>query len=391
MVRKSIAFLFENSAFLMIGAVWALIWANLNSESYHHFVHLQVLDGGATIHFLVNDVFMALFFAIAAKEVRESFLPGGALSDLRKAATPLIATLGGVIVPAAMYVFVAWQLGRFDALARGWAIPCATDIAFSYMVARMVFGANHPAIAFLLLLAIADDGIGLLIIAVFYPQEALNPWWLLLVVAALILCVGMQKVKLGRFRLHSFWWYLCIPGAMSWIGFYQAGIHAALGLVPVIFVMPHAESDLGIFARDELNRHDTLNEFEHWWDHPVEIILGLFGLVNAGVVLSSVSPGTWAVLAGLLIGKPLGITMFALGSQMIGFKLPDGMRNRELIVLSEAAAIGFTVALFVAVAAFFEPGSTQDGAKMGALLSLGAFPLTWMLAKLLGVRRVRGT
>ena len=113
-----------------------------------------------------------------------------------------------------------------------------------------------------------------------------------------------------RLRLQSFWWYLLIPGTLSWLSFYWTGIHAALGLVPIIPCLPHAHSDLGIFAREELQRHDTLSEFEHWWKRPVEIILGLFGLVNAGVVFGNVGVPTVLVLVGLLVGKPLGITLF---------------------------------------------------------------------------------
>ena len=137
--------------------------AHGDHESHHQWYHLG---------FIINDVLMALFFAIAAKEVWESMLPGGALSNPRKAATPLMATLGGIVGPALIYFGGAYFSGPevFEQLGRGWAVPCATDIAFSYLVARIIFGAGHPAIAFLLLLAIADDAAGLLILAVFYPS-----------------------------------------------------------------------------------------------------------------------------------------------------------------------------------------------------------------------------
>ncbi len=205
---------------------------------------------GLTVHFLINDILMALFFAIAGKEVWESMLPGGALSNPRKAATPLLATLGGIIGPAGLYILGAILVGQSGwfgqegNLGRGWAVPCATDIAFSYLVARIVFGNGHPAIAFLLLLAIADDAAGLIILAVAYPQGDIQVYWFGLTIAAIV--VGFL---FRRLRLHSFWWYLLIPGTMSWISFYYAGIHAALGLVPIIPCLPHAHTDLGIFAR----------------------------------------------------------------------------------------------------------------------------------------------
>ncbi len=440
---RAIAFLYENSLFLIAGAVAALFWANLAPDSYHHFVHLDLTGGGShhaapahddaqsaathetkpasetpatdetvtdseanstkdtsdtastdeigedaptaeqhgvTLHFLINDVLMALFFAIAGKEVWEAMLPGGALSDPKKAATPLLATVGGVAGPALVYLAGVALTGE-TVFTNGWAIPCATDIAFSYLVARMIFGQGHPAIAFLLLLAIADDAAGLVILAVFYPAKPLVLAWLGLALAGMATGKVFQKLK-----LQSFWWYLLIPGAASWFAFYKAGIHPALGLLPIIPIMPHAKSDLGIFAREELNRDDTLNAFEHWWKDKVELILGLFGLVNAGVAFSAVGTGTWLVLGGLVIGKPVGILFMTwLACRVLGLKMPEGMNYRHVVTLGMIAAIGFTVALFVSTAAF-PAGSALDSVKMGALGSFGAAGLSFLVAKLVGIK-----
>lgn len=420
-------FLFENSIFLIAGAVIALAWANTDAKSYHHFVDFDLVrlfvedeehdhddhgkddhgeddhgedehkeakksaddehagdhGHGFTIHFLINDILMALFFALAGKEVWESFLPGGALSSPKKAATPLLATFGGIAGPAAVYLGIVAATGETATLGRGWAIPCATDIAFSYLVARLIFGAAHPAIAFLLLLAIADDAAGLVILAVAYPKAPIQVQWLLLTVAAVAIGYTFRRCK-----LQSFWWYLLIPGTLSWLSFYWANIHPALGLVPIIPCMPHAHTDLGIFAREELNRDDTLNAFEHWWKNPVEIILGMFGLANAGVEMGAIGTGTWAVLMGLFVGKPVGITgMTLLAEKVFKLEVPKGMAYRHVITLGMIAAIGFTVALFVSTAAFTEPGAVQDSVKMGALLSFGAAILSFAVAKLLGVRQ----
>ncbi|MFV0443739.1 MAG: Na+/H+ antiporter NhaA [Planctomycetaceae bacterium] len=414
-----IGFLFENSLFLIGGAILALIWANgglefisnrLTAESYNRFIHAELTINGVdesvsgrahaesaadheaghdkhpiTLHFLVNDVLMALFFAIAAKEVWESLLPGGPLSNPRKAATPLMATLGGVVAPAAIYAAGAYALGRWDDLGRGWAVPCATDIAFSYLVARLIFGDTHPAIPFLLLLAIADDGLGLIILAIFYPTQAIQPAWLLLTAAAI--ATGFILRGLG---VKNFWFYLVIPGVMSWLSFYKAGIHAALGLVPIIPTMPHAHSDIGFFTDGKRLRHDTLSEFEHWWDHPVELILGLFGLVNAGVAFSNVGTGTSLVMLGLILGKPLGIFLFTwFATRALGLQMPEGVSDKHIVTLGVVAGIGFTVALFVATTAFRDPGPVQDAVKMGALGSFAsailAFPVAWAL----GVKRIK--
>ena len=250
------------------------------------------------------------------------------------------------------------------------------------MIARFIFGASHPAIAFLLLLAIADDAAGLIILAVFYPQAEIRPEWLLLTVGAMLF-----TMQLRRSKVHSHWAYLIGPGIISWFSFYQANIHPALGLVPIIPLLPHAHTDLGIFAREEKNRHDTLNEFEHAWKFPVEFGLGLFGLANAGVVMSSLGTGTWVVLMGLLVGKPVGITLLTLFAEK-GLKLekPAGMDYRHVVTLGMAAGIGFTVALFVSVAAFTVPGLDQDSVKMGALLSFAAAPMAIVLGRSLGIR-----
>lgn len=394
-IRGTIRFLLENSLFLILGAVAGLIWANLDHASYEHFLHLPLLetthigyehDGHRviTLHYLVNDLLMALFFAIAGKEVWEATLPGGPLNKPRQAANPLFATAGGVLVPAGVYLLGAAALGQLDVLGTGWAVPCATDIAFSYLVARLIFGSGHPAIPFLLLLAIADDAIGLIIIAVFYPQEEVRIAWLLLAVAGML--VGFI---FRRLRIRSFWPYLVIGGALSMYGFIRAGLHPVLGLLPIIPTMPHAHVDTGLFDWKSLEERDTLNRFEHWWNNPVEIILGLFGLLNAGVVFSAIGNATYLVLAGLLIGKPLGIWGFGIVADKLGFKAPEGIRGKELFVIGCAAAIGFTVALFVATVAF-PPGAAQDAAKMGALFSFGAAILTFAAARLVGIQKMAG-
>src|SRR5687767_641332 len=136
--RSAVAhFILDNSLLLLAGTVAAVAWANIDHDSYDHLAH--------PLHFWVNDVGMVFFFALAAKEVFEATLPGGPLASPRRALSPLAAALGGIIAPALIYLALALTRGPAD-LARGWAIPCATDIAFSAMVARLVFPAAHPAI-----------------------------------------------------------------------------------------------------------------------------------------------------------------------------------------------------------------------------------------------------
>lgn len=372
LAHKTIEFLFENSIFLISGTVIALLWAFVDHHSYEHFTH--------SIHFWVNDVAMAMFFALAAKEIREATLPGGALHSPKKAALPLLATLGGMAGPALIYVGGCYFLNERQ-LINGWAIPCATDIAFSYLVARLIFGSGHPAIPFLLLLAIADDALGLVILATCYPSGSVSLGWFVgLVAPALFIAWRMNKAN-----WQNFWWYF-VPGIISWFGFYKGGIHPALSLVPIVFFMPHAARDIGIFHPREEHRTNTLDRLETWWEKPVEIILGAFGLVNAGVVFSNIGAATGLVFFGLILGKPLGIYFLSRLGLVFGLQLPKGMGMKDVLALGVTAAIGFTVALFVATVAF-EPGPSLEAAKMGALFSFAAALIAIVAAKLLRVQK----
>jgi NhaA family Na+:H+ antiporter len=421
-------FLTNYSLLLIIGAIIALFWANTNPDSYHHFVDFVIADhafiGHAhydaagqveyrtlTLHYLINDVLMAFFFAIAAKEVWEAIiLENGSLRG-KKAATPLVATLGGMVGPISVYLGLAYFLGSetYDAVAKGWAIPTATDIAFSYLVGRIVFGAGHPAVRFLLLLAIADDAAGLIILAIFYPSGELAPEWLLLSVGAAIAVFylfnrlprqmdrgnELRPVSTWVRKKLSFWPYL-IAGCLSWYGFQEAGIHPALGLLPIVPTLPHADRAFGIFSDAEKYLTDLLNHTEHLLKHPVEIVLFFFGLLNAGVEFSSIGSPTWLVLAGLLIGKPFGVLLFGwFAARVMGLGLPQGMRIVDLFVIGCVAAIGFTVSLFIAAVAF--DGTTmlgdvpvQDAAKMGALFSFAAAIVSIIAGKLTGVEKQNG-
>ncbi|WP_158966520.1 Na+/H+ antiporter NhaA [Chachezhania sediminis] len=406
-------FLTDYSLLLIIGAGMALVWANIDASSYHHFVEFVIWENGPighlhdghrtlTLHYLINDVLMALFFAIAAKEVWEAvILKTGSLRG-RKAATPLFATAGGMFGPILVYLGLAMVMGSetYQAVSNGWAIPTATDIAFSYLVGRLVFGAGHPAVRFLLLLAIADDAAGLIILAIFYPSGELAPEWLLVSLAAAILVFVLFNWlprALDGAKDHrpastwvrknlSFLPYL-VAGCVSWYAFMRSGLHPALGLLPIVPTIPHADRAFGMFSAAEEHLTDLLNQIEHALKYPVEIVLLFFGLLNAGVEFSSMGNVTWLVLAGLLIGKPVGIFIMGyIAARPMGLGIPEGMRIIDLFVIGCVAAIGFTVALFVASVAF-PGGAVQDAAKMGALFSFGAAIISVIAGKLCRVEK----
>ena len=369
-LRSKLArFIFDNSLLLLAGTIAAVVWANLDLGRYDRIAH--------PLRFWVNDVGMVFFFALAAKEVFEATLPGGPLASPRQAMAPLAAAVGGMVAPALIYVALTSTVGPAE-LSRGWAIPCATDIAFSAMIARVIFPSGHPAIPFLLLLAIADDALGLMILAVFYPSGPLSVTALGILMTAAVLAALWLK----RRGVRSFWPYVIGPGSLSWAALYLGGFHPALALVPIVPFMPHSARDLGLFDPREDLQIDTLSQFEHWWAKPVQFVLLLFGLANAGVPFEQVGPGTYFVLAGLLLGKPIGILLFSSAARRAGASLPAGLHLADLVVIGITAAIGFTVSLIFSTAAF-PAGTALAETKMGALLSFSAAPLALVASRFL--------
>jgi len=373
-MRRHLELLREFSIPLVAGVCVALLWANLHPDRYRAFIDAPVI-GNVSLLFVTNDLFMTLFFGIAAVEITQSCLPGGDLHPLKRAVNPLLATAGGVLGPVACYLLLNGLCGS-PALAHGWGIPTATDIALAWLAARFIFGKGHPAIPFLLLLAIADDAVGLAIIALFYGDRAhpAEPVWLLLCAAG----VGLSYL-FRRLEVFSYWPYLLLGGTLSWFGLYLAHLHPALALALVIPFLPHPSTEGGhIF---EENPHPTpLSRFEHDWKLTVDLGLFLFGLVNGGVAFRSVGSATWLVLVSLVGGKTLGVFSFSALASRLGFPLAKGMGTRELLAAGMVAGIGFTVALFMAGEAFSDP-VLAGGAKMGAMLSIFAFLPAAVLAR----------
>ena len=202
--------------------------------------------------------------------------------------------------------------------------------------------------------------------------------------------LGIKELGMGPI-LHfaeklGFWPYL-IAGCASWYGFQQAGVHPALGLLPIVVTIPHADITFGMFDSAKLEQHDLLNDIEHKMKLPVEFILLLFGFANAGVEFSAMGEATWLVLAGLIVGKPVGIFIMGwLAAGPLRLGLPEGMKLNHLIVIGFIAAIGFTVSLFISAVAF-APGDVQDAAKMGALFSFGAVFLSLIAGRIMRVEK----
>lgn len=393
----------EFSIPLILGVACALLAANLTPEFYSVIVdhniavfrlpealgHLDEAEHAhwehyLSLHFLVNDIFMVFFFGIAAKEITESCLPGGTLNPISKAINPLLGTLGGVLGPVFVYLGLNAYMGQPN-WQDGWGIPTATDIALAWLIAKLVFGKGHPAISFLLLLAVADDAIGLFIIAFKYPSA--EPAWLntLWILPGVLIALGLRKAKVSNWI-----WYVAFGGAFVWYGLYSAHLHPALALVFIVPFMPGPKVDSGIFEESTSYKqeqadhgHSPLEQFEHSLKIFVDFGLFFFAFTNAGVAFSNLNELTWIVFLSLFIGKTLGITLFSYAGSLLGIPLPTGMRFKHLITAGMIAGLGLTVALFVCGQAF--KGELQGAAKMGALLSGAIVIPVLILGKLLRV------
>jgi len=408
---------------LIIGVIAGLVFANIDIHAYEEMVDFHIFGDdtkifgkAVTVHFLVNEIFMVFFFGIATKEITESVLPGGALNPIPKAINPLMGTLGGVFGPAGLFLLLAWVFyGGGDDLsivANGWGIPTATDIALAWLVARIIFGASHPAVNFLLLLAVADDAIGLGIIAVFYPdpEHPVAPSWLLLVVAGMAVAYIMRRFHVSHWPI-----YILIAGGLSWVGLVKSSIEPALALVVIVPFLPGPRTTHGLFEEDEYefehahpggseavpaqdlhgetpeeeeelhHVHAPLDAFEHQLKLPVDFGLFFFAFMNAGVAFASITQVTFIVLISLIVGKMIGITLFSWVADKAGFPLPEGMGVKHLLVAATVAGLGLTVALFVAGKAYEDP-VFQDPAKMGAVLSASAAVVAFVIGRILKVK-----
>ena len=392
-LKKVNQILQEFSIPLISGVVVSLLWANISKESYDHFLHMSLIGDRLFLghefdfHFLFNDFFMVLFFGIAAVEITKAVRDGGPLFPITKAVNPILACLGGIIGPVAVF-FLLTAIIPFTSLLEsgillseiknGWAVPTATDIALAWFLAVLVFGKNHPAVSFLLILAVIDDAIGLAIIAIFYPTPGAE-----VMPGYLFLCAGGMFIAfLLRLRdVHSTIPYLVLGGGLSWSGFFFANLHPALALVFIVPFMPQK------ISRKLHEKIPALDRFEHNFKYIVDIGLFGFGLANAGVLFASVNELTLVIFLSLFIGKTLGICSFSFVAKLFGFPLPKHMTWGTLFIVGKIAGLGLTVALFVAGVAYPNQ-SLQSSAKMGALLSVAIVPMVLLAAKILRIKKM---
>lgn len=342
---------------LVIAAIIAMIVANSPLNPYYQgFLHTYLM--GMSLSHWINDGLMAVFFLIIGLEVKRELLEG-ALKSKETAMFPAIAAVGGMLVPALVYV--AFNYSDSEALA-GWAIPAATDIAFALGIMSLL-GNRVPVSlkVFLLALAIIDDLGAVIIIALFYTTD--------LSVTALI--VGFISTAVLFFlhsrKVTSITPYLII-GAILWFAVLKSGVHATLAGVVVGFAIP---------LKGSKGQRSPLKTLEHGLHPYVSYgILPLFALANAGVSLQNISvEGLTSTLPlgialGLLVGKPIGIMSCCWISLKLGIaKLPEGISMRHIFAVSILCGVGFTMSIFISSLAFgFEKEVMDTYARLGILL-----------------------
>ena len=347
---------------LLFSAAVAMLLANSPlSSQYNDFLNLPVsLQIGSfsinkTLIPWINEGFMAVFFVLVGMEVKNELFEG-ALSSYQQAIFPAIAAVGGMIVPALVYWFIAKQ---DPSLANGWAIPMATDIAFALgIMALLSKQVPLPLKIFLLALAIIDDLGAIVVIALFFSHE--------LSVQALIFSgiSILTLVLLNRFRVSALCAYMVV-GAILWASVLKSGVHATLAGVIIGFCIPLKGK------KGERPLHDFEHILAPWSSF---VILPLFAFANAGVSFDGIdvsmisSPLLLAIACGLIIGKPVGVFGFSYISVKLGLaKLPDGINFKQIFSVAVLCGIGFTMSMFLASLAF----DADAGESVNTLSRLG--------------------
>ena len=376
----------SSGVLLLFAAILGLIAANSPiSDGYVSFLEVDfTIDAlgiflEMTVLKFINYGLMTIFFFVVGLEIKRE-ITSGHLSKLRQAAAPFFAAIGGMAVPAVIYLVIAG-----DVAPEGWAIPVATDIALAVgVLALMSSTVTQGLKAFLLALAVIDDIGAILIIALVYSSGVVFSWLfagLLAILATLLL----QRLKVMKIYVYI------LVGALLWYSLYKAGLHPTLAGV-IMGVLAPATPINDAEWRDSEDGQVTIVEKLEAKFHNLStlIVVPLFAFANSGVELSTEaisdalnSPIAWGIVAGLVIGKPLGVFVTAKAAAKPKLaELPEGGRGLKLVATGSTAGIGFTVAIFIAKLAF-EDGPNQDlavtavifGSLVSGLIAVALFRL----------------
>jgi NhaA family Na+:H+ antiporter len=337
-----------------------------------------------TIYKTINYVLMTLFFFVVGLEIKRE-LTSGHLSSFKNAVTPFIAAIGGMALPAGIYLIIA---GDVD--ANGWGVPVATDIALAVGLLALVGTSAVASLrSFLLALAVIDDIGAILIIALVYSAGVSTSWSLLAAITVAVIYL------LNKFGVKSTYVYILF-GIALWYCMYKSGVHPTLAGVILGLMTPNIlkeNSKLDDGEDNQVSVIEWLEERIHPWSS--FIIVPLFAFANTGVVITGDSindainsPIAWGIFAGLVIGKPIGVLASVFIARKINLgQYPQGAKSIDILATGSAAGIGFTVAIFIANLAFSDP-ATQDLAIFAVIIaSLVSAVLSVLLFKLVSKKR----
>lgn len=390
-------------AWALLGGIGAAtLWLNVSPATYYDTMEMRLAEFPLPLWIVseplpltpvsvVSQCLMALFLLFIGKELWESLmLRRGALSG-RRAGLPLGAMLGGWLGAVAIWLVTGSviETALEASPGDGWAVPIGSDVVLCYLIGRRVFGPSHPALHLLLLITIANDIAGLLVLGLAFPQGGLRLSWLLLSALA----VGGVWLLFGRLarpgkserqhlRAFALWPYM-VAGALCWAGVVLAGLPGALGLLPLIPAIPHADRAFGLFAEAEEFLQDPLNRLAHLLVKPIAAILFLFGLTSGGIDLQAFAPTSLTVLAAFWVGKPLGVLLgAACAARLLRFALPQGVRPVDLVLVALISGMGFTVPVLT-ISTALPGGGMQEAARLGLAISLGIGALALLVGPML--------
>lgn len=389
------------AASLIIGITLATIWVNLDPASYYDMIEWRISDleflqilwphpPSLTPLNLVAEVLIPVFMFLIGKELWEAvILERGGLAG-RNAVLPAAGAIGAVIGAVIVWEVLAWMMDPADetSLRSGWPMPIGGDVVLAYLFGRLSFERKSSALHLLLLVVIALDFLGLILLGLTHPNGGLlRLSWLMLPVLASVAVWGLHT-KTGQIpaperlrKRHGALWPYVLAGLASYFGVIAAGLPGALGLLPVIPAIAHADRSFGLFAEAEELLHDPLNRLAHALIHPITAILFIFGLTRGGFDLGAFAPPTLLVLMSYWIGKPLGfIAGCLLVRRYAGAQLPQDMGLAHLIRVAVLVGIGFSVPV-LALDTAVQGGEVAEAARLGLAMTLAAGLISLLFAR----------
>lgn len=385
---------------LFLGIAVASVWVNTDPASYYDAIEWRILDLNVLTFFwpippsltplnLVAELLMPLFMFLIGKELWEAIvIERGGLAG-RQAILPLAGAIGAMIGAVIVWSVLAWMTDPSDeaGLSAGWPMPIGGDVVLVYLFGRLGFDRKSTALHLLMLVVIAMDIFGLILLGLTHPNGGLLQLsWLILPLAASLSVWWFharidQDIAERARRRHAALWPYVLAGIVSYLGVVAAGLPGALGLLPVIPAIVHADRSFGLFAAAEELLHDPLNRLAHALIYPIMVILFFFGLTRGGFDLMAFAPPSLLVLLTFWLGKPIG---FLLGCRLVrglsGGQMPPDIGPIALIRIAVLIGLGFTVPV-LALETTLQGGEVAEAARLGLALTLGAGLISLLLPR----------